>query len=387
VIGCGSDIKASPKAPDSAFRSTVVGLRPRGNARCALSRLDDFFSLARGLGPEWGPLALPIFLLSWRIRYLWRDKGARGWALPLDGWVLGLSLASGIFFPIYHYWFDNHWHLPPPFSQGDIGILIAEVPGDTDRQLQSAYANAIRAITAKTPELEGIVKVRLITRSLSPDPEEQHVEATRIGRRLHASFVLRAFSIGNVQQVWVTIIEQPVFSKNEGLMGTFAATELADVDKLPLPREVLLLARCIRALSLYRRRSYNDATSELQEILASKELPSVAPGRWALNSLLGSSLEGAGHPDKAIEPLKRGTDLNPSFAEGHNNLGLVLLQSGDAAAARSEFAEAARLKPRYAEAHYNLALALQQMGKEAESRAEFEKAFEISPDLRNAPRP
>ncbi|PYV61320.1 MAG: Tfp pilus assembly protein PilF, partial [Acidobacteria bacterium] len=74
-------------------------------------------------------------------------------------------------------------------------------------------------------------------------------------------------------------------------------------------------------------------------------------------------------------------------AEGHNNLGLVLLQTGAIRKARAEFIEAVRLKPSYAEAHYNLALALHRQGEEAEAQAEFNKAYEISPELRNAPRP
>jgi tetratricopeptide (TPR) repeat protein len=78
---------------------------------------------------------------------------------------------------------------------------------------------------------------------------------------------------------------------------------------------------------------------------------------------------------------------DPQFAEGHNNLGLVLLQTGDLGAAQSEFADAIRVKPGYAEAHYNLALTLHQQGKEAESQKEFERAYRISPELRNAPRP
>jgi len=78
---------------------------------------------------------------------------------------------------------------------------------------------------------------------------------------------------------------------------------------------------------------------------------------------------------------------DPSFAEAHNNLGLVLLQAGSIGTAKTEFAEAVRLKPGYAEAHYNLALALHQEGKEAESRTEFEKAYAIRPELKSAPRP
>ena len=77
----------------------------------------------------------------------------------------------------------------------------------------------------------------------------------------------------------------------------------------------------------------------------------------------------------------------PNFPEGHNNLGLMLLQSGAAAGAHAQFAEAIRLKPEYAEAHYNLALALHQEGKEDAAHAEFEKAYAISPELRNAPHP
>jgi Flp pilus assembly protein TadD len=78
---------------------------------------------------------------------------------------------------------------------------------------------------------------------------------------------------------------------------------------------------------------------------------------------------------------------NPTFAEGHNNLGLVLLQSEEIHRAEAEFAEAARLKPGYAEAHYNLALAFRQEGKNAEAQREFAKAYELAPELKSLPLP
>ena len=74
---------------------------------------------------------------------------------------------------------------------------------------------------------------------------------------------------------------------------------------------------------------------------------------------------------------------DPKFAEGHNNLGLVLLQSGDLAKAEAEFAEAIRLKPEFAEAHYNLALAFRQQGKESEAQRELAKAYELAPELKS----
>ena len=78
---------------------------------------------------------------------------------------------------------------------------------------------------------------------------------------------------------------------------------------------------------------------------------------------------------------------DPNFAEGHNNLGLVLLQSGNAQKAETAFKEATRLKPQYAEAHYNLALAFRQEGKKADAQQEFDKAFQLAPELKNLPLP
>jgi tetratricopeptide (TPR) repeat protein len=74
---------------------------------------------------------------------------------------------------------------------------------------------------------------------------------------------------------------------------------------------------------------------------------------------------------------------DPNFAEGHNNLGLVLLQAGEVHRAVAAFEEAVRLKPQYAEAHYNLALALRQEGKKADAQQEFEKAYQLAPELRS----
>ena len=78
---------------------------------------------------------------------------------------------------------------------------------------------------------------------------------------------------------------------------------------------------------------------------------------------------------------------DPKFAEGHNNLGLVLLQSGDTRKAEAEFEEAVRLKPQFAEAHYNLALAFRQQGKESEAQHEMEKAYELAPELKGRAQP
>jgi len=62
--------------------------------------------------------------------------------------------------------------------------------------------------------------------------------------------------------------------------------------------------------------------------------------------------------------------VDPGFAEGHNNLGLVLLRACEhAPKTQAEFGEAGRLKPGYAEAHYKTCTTRQQEGKGMKLRA------------------
>ena len=70
--------------------------------------------------------------------------------------------------------------------------------------------------------------------------------------------------------------------------------------------------------------------------------------------------------------------LQPGFAEAHNNLGLVLIQSGDDPGGIAAFREAVRIQPDYADAHANLGAALTQTDAE-EAVRELEKAVALAP--------
>lgn len=72
--------------------------------------------------------------------------------------------------------------------------------------------------------------------------------------------------------------------------------------------------------------------------------------------------------------------LRPDYAEGHNNLGLVLAQNGDDEKASSEFREAVRIRPDYADAHANLGAVLLLSDVE-QAISELEKAISIDPTL------
>ena len=74
----------------------------------------------------------------------------------------------------------------------------------------------------------------------------------------------------------------------------------------------------------------------------------------------------------------------PPLPGAHNNLGLVLRQTGRTAEAISQFEAALRVQPDYAEAHYNLGLVLRQTGRTAEAVAGFEAALQADPTYAEA---
>ncbi|MCA9727181.1 MAG: tetratricopeptide repeat protein [Candidatus Eisenbacteria bacterium] len=71
----------------------------------------------------------------------------------------------------------------------------------------------------------------------------------------------------------------------------------------------------------------------------------LEPGNASAQVNLGSALVALDRPREAVEPLRAATRLNPRNVDAFVLLGRALAGSGDAAAARAAFAEAARLAP------------------------------------------
>jgi Flp pilus assembly protein TadD len=349
-----------------------------------LKDLTDLVQLIKELGPVWGPLAVFLGLLMWRVRHRWNYEGARGGELFWDRWVLSIFLVGIVYSPAYYYYRYRYWGLPPSFEKGEIGILIGEIPGDTNQQQQAAYAREIRALVRKTPELEAIVKVKMLERPLPADPQEQQAKALQWGRWLRATFVLRPNVVEGVQEPWITVIDQGGFSTVEGPMGKFPSAQLAKLDQLPLPSNLLLLARCALALAFYRQGSYGHVAGELQDVLAAPGLPEPAPARSYLTLAYANALYFLRKNDEAITQFKKSIALNPDFAESHNNLGVALHEKGDQNGAMAEWREALRLKPAFAEAHANLGNAFRDKHDLDGAMAEDREALRLKPDLAEA---
>jgi len=68
-------------------------------------------------------------------------------------------------------------------------------------------------------------------------------------------------------------------------------------------------------------------------------------------------------------------------ARGPFRAGLIDFRSGRTSAALQCFLEAVQIDPNYADAHNNAALALKELGRKAEARSQFEAAVALAPDI------
>jgi hypothetical protein len=149
------------------------------------------------LGPTWGPLLLALLAVSAIIRHV--KKGDKdGWSVLTNASVLLVVFGCTVALGGWYYYRYRYLGLPKSFKDGEIGILIAEVPGDSGQQRQAAYARAIHETLQGEPKLSEVAKVRLLERPLPADPERQHLAALKLGRWLHAAFVLRPSTVEGV---------------------------------------------------------------------------------------------------------------------------------------------------------------------------------------------
>lgn len=72
---------------------------------------------------------------------------------------------------------------------------------------------------------------------------------------------------------------------------------------------------------------------------------------------------------------------NPAAWVAHNNLGLLLAETGRSTEAAGEYNEALRLKPDYPKAHFNLGLVLREVGRAKEATVHLREAVRLQPEF------
>lgn len=98
------------------------------------------------------------------------------------------------------------------------------------------------------------------------------------------------------------------------------------------------------------------AVDELRSLLVRTDLNPETDRTDQAWFLLGSFLDDATEShSEAIAAYRKGLDLNPFFAPGHNNLGVLLMDTGQLVSALGAFKIAIQLEPDYTLAYRNLA--------------------------------
>jgi tetratricopeptide (TPR) repeat protein len=122
--------------------------------------------------------------------------------------------------------------------------------------------------------------------------------------------------------------------------------------------------------------SWDQAIVALRQALASSPGHSEMP---EAHNVLGLMLGRKGaHGEEVAAAFRAAIRVRPEYAEAHNNLGLVLIQSGNDEEGIAALREAVRLAPAYAEARTNLGAALTPTDAEAAVK-ELEEAVRLAP--------
>jgi len=93
---------------------------------------------------------------------------------------------------------------------------------------------------------------------------------------------------------------------------------------------------------------------------------------------------GARQKTLRMEALEKAVDLDPAYAEAHNELGIIHTQSGRFAEAEKSLKAAIRANPRYAPARNNLAVLYGRQGRNVEAEAQLRRAVEEDPGYAEA---
>jgi tetratricopeptide (TPR) repeat protein len=103
------------------------------------------------------------------------------------------------------------------------------------------------------------------------------------------------------------------------------------------------------------------------------------PDAWMAHNNLGILLDESGRASEAIAHYEQTLRLKPNFADGHNNLGVALADTRRPQEAMVQYQEALRLNPLYVGAYLNLGNLLRDTGKLPEAVAEYNEALRIQP--------
>jgi tetratricopeptide (TPR) repeat protein len=141
---------------------------------------------------------------------------------------------------------------------------------------------------------------------------------------------------------------------------------------------VLFAIAALALFTLERNQVYRSAVDLWRAEVA------VLPGNYRGHNNLGLALVQAGDAEAAVPHFQRALALEEGFPEAYNNLGLALEKLGLVEGAVNHYRQALAQSPEYALAHNNLGSALVAAGDRAGAQWHYRQALELDPGLASA---
>ena len=108
------------------------------------------------------------------------------------------------------------------------------------------------------------------------------------------------------------------------------------------------------------------------------------PKNFVLYNLYGAILADKKNFDKAILNYKKSLEINPNYAEGHNNLGITFFKLGKFIDSINCYQRAIKIKKNFSKPYNNLGLVYKELEKFNESIDSYQQAIKINPDYAEA---
>jgi len=125
------------------------------------------------------------------------------------------------------------------------------------------------------------------------------------------------------------------------------------------------------------RNLHEEALTQYIKALPKKDIHTKKKGRCLAYYNIGLTYSEMGEKDKALRYYQEAEKISPSFADTHNNKGILLLEKDLFDEARQEFEKAIRYDNKHYEAHNNIGFLLLKTGKTEKAIPKLEMALKI----------
>ena len=126
-------------------------------------------------------------------------------------------------------------------------------------------------------------------------------------------------------------------------------------------------------VTFYNRKEFSKAIQAYQKVIE------LDPTYVEAYNNLGIIYQLTGDVDRAFGAYQKATEINPRYEKGYNNLGILLLLKGRYEEALEAFQKALAINPNNIESHINLGILFKKKGQWDEAIESYQKALAIDP--------